>query len=80
MKALLPVGSVVGIKDFDKLYVVCSADKENGEYILATYPSGITPLFLARKEKKENIKEVYFLGYMDNASLLELVIESKEEK
>ena len=76
---LLPVGSIVSIKDYDKLYVVCSADsKDEYEYILAPYPVGITPIPLVRKEKKENIEKVYFSGYLDKVVLFDMMNNGKE--
>jgi len=67
MNELLPVGSVVSIKDFNNLlYIVCSANVDGEyDYLLAPYPSGISPLGFLRQEKKENILKVYFAGYID---------------
>lgn len=78
MSDLLPVGSVVSIKKFDKLYIICSADsKEEYQYILAPYPIGITQVFLVRKEKKENITKVWFSGYIDNEYIFNKYLENK---
>ncbi len=78
MSDLLPVGSVVSIKEFDKLYIICSADsKEEYQYILAPYPIGITQVFLVRKEKKENITKVWFSGYIDNEYIFNKYLENE---
>jgi len=73
MDKLLPIGSVVKLKDINKPYMITShmIKNENNEidtYLGVPFPIGKIDIFIKKTFNPIDIEEIYFIGYLNPES------------
>ena len=70
MDELLPVGSIIKVKDVEKPLMIsahkCKFNKQIYDYLLVPYPIGFINSKLVRYSNDSEIEEIYFIGYRES--------------